>query len=94
MNCVFMPTRSAMVLPERVDVRALPAAITWEGSNEVRLWFDYLPGRVLLQWRPSLDGGSSANTTGAVFLAPSVVAKYGVLAVRLLCRHGELRCPS
>eukprot|EP00966_Prymnesium_polylepis_P216981 5021977-Prymnesium_polylepis.1 len=88
-NCVFMPTHSAMIVPhrprawsftgekkprlrERKDQRG-PEGIRWEDSNEIRLWFNLLPFRVLLSWSPVDDSMSTWTAAGAVHLAPSVV---------------------
>ena len=86
MNCVFMPTRSALVIPDRYING------NWEASQDVRLWFKFLPGREVLTWRPK-EWTPRDEQDGAIVLSPQRATRYVTRAISLLCRHGEVWCP-
>jgi len=85
MNCVFMPTHSALIAPDRRE------GSEWYTGDEVRLWFKFLPFRYIVSWSAIEDGESEEKRENYLTLGKSVVAKYVGQALRHLGRHGVVQ---
>ena len=73
MNAVWLPTKSAIVVPWRYILgwtsKGRDTDAEWHPSNEVRLWFDHIPFRQVISFNPALDPSTKLdNSTGGVEL--------------------------
>ena len=63
MNGIFMPSHSALVIPHRYVRNNTTSHLAglWTDSTEVRLWFNHLPFRKIIQYNPGEDGETTVD---------------------------------
>jgi hypothetical protein len=106
MNAVFLPPATAIISPWRRanikefehmtlgDRRSKPDAAGWFwfSGPDLRLWFRWMPGHLLVSYNPAEDGSTTVNASapGMIILGVEHAARLVQTALRQLVAMGQI----